>query len=130
VPMVQTRASGQHVPSTQVVSPVWQQATLVPVPQGVLPAGHAAHVPLTQLPLQQSSPASQEPPIDRHVAHLPFVSQRSPLQQSVSTEQSPPLVAQQFPFTQVWPEVQPTQVPVLGAHVRHWLLSQGQLAPL
>jgi hypothetical protein len=33
VPVSQTRASGQHVPFTQVVSPVWQQATLVPVPQ-------------------------------------------------------------------------------------------------
>jgi hypothetical protein len=98
VSVVQTRASGQHVPSTQVVSPVWQQATLVPVPQGVLPAGHAAHVPLTQLPLQHSSP-EQEPPIDRHVAHLPFVSQRSPLQQSVSTEQSPPLDSHAGPHT-------------------------------
>jgi hypothetical protein len=48
----QTRALGQHVPFTQVVSPVLQQATLVAVPQGVLSAGQAAHLRLTQLPLQ------------------------------------------------------------------------------
>ena len=50
----QTRTSGQHVPSTQVVSPLLQQATLVPVPQGVLSAGQAPHLPLlsSQLSLQ------------------------------------------------------------------------------
>jgi hypothetical protein len=62
VPMVQTRALGQHVPFTQV-APVWQHW----VSHGVVPAGHAAHVPLTQLPLQQSVSPEQSPPFCRHI---------------------------------------------------------------
>src|SRR5215218_2178329 len=60
--MVQTRALGQHVPFTQV-APVWQHW----VSHGVVPAGHAAHVPLTQLPLQQSVSPEQSPPFCRHI---------------------------------------------------------------
>jgi hypothetical protein len=49
------------VPFTQV-APVWQHW----VPQGVVPDGHWAHVPLTQLPLQHSLPVVQEVPFGRH----------------------------------------------------------------
>jgi hypothetical protein len=47
VPVPQTCALGQHVPLTQV-APVWQHS----VPQGVVSDGQAAHMLLTQLPLQ------------------------------------------------------------------------------
>jgi hypothetical protein len=47
VPVPHTFAVGQHVPLTQL-APVWQHW----VSQGVLPDGHWAHVPFTQLPLQ------------------------------------------------------------------------------
>jgi hypothetical protein len=59
----------------------------VPTPQ--LMVGHT-HWPLEQLPLQHGSPAAQEPPFDRHVAHLPL-SQRSPLQHCSSLVQCLPL---------------------------------------
>jgi hypothetical protein len=51
----------QHVPSTQV-APVWQHW----VPQGSVPDGHWAHLPLTQLPLQHSLPVVQEVSFGRH----------------------------------------------------------------
>jgi hypothetical protein len=72
------------------------------------------------------------PPLDTHAGpHTPF-KHRSPCAQQVRVVPVPQTRAsgQHDPFTQVWPEVQPTQVPVLESHVRHWLLSQGQLAPL
>jgi hypothetical protein len=91
VPMVQTRALGQHVPFTQVSAVVWQHWVpqgVVPLvhshsqlalrvrpdgqlvtqlpPQSVLPDGQAEHVPLTQLSLQHSSWLVHISPFARH----------------------------------------------------------------
>ena len=57
MPVPHTCASGQHVPSTQV-APVWQHW----VPQGSVPAGHWAHVPLTQMPLRHGVPPGLQVP--------------------------------------------------------------------
>ena len=124
VPVPQTCAFGQHVSLTQV-APVWQHW----VPQGVVPDGQGTHWPLTQLRLQHSLSALQDTLFE--VQHTP-ATHSCPSGQQLALVPVPHtwLVAQQLPLRQVSFEVQPTQVPVLESHLRHWLLSQGQLAPL
>jgi hypothetical protein len=142
VPVPQTRASGQHVPLTQV-APVWQHwvpqtcafgqhvslTQVAPVwqhwvPQGVVPDGQGTHWPLTQLRLQHSLSALQDTLFE--VQHTP-ATHSCPSGQQLALVPVPHtwLVAQQLPLRQVSSEVQPTQVPVLESHLRHWLLSQG-----
>jgi hypothetical protein len=81
----------------------------------------------SQNPLSQHiSPSAQEPPLDRHVAQMPL-SQRSPLQQSLSMPQEPPSDTHAGPHTPSTPHCSPCAqqarvVPVaqtcaLGQHV-------------
>ena len=119
-------AEQTQVPLEQIPE---QQSLLLVHPKSLLTIqATQVDVVVSQTSPEQQSALRAQPasPVGIQLTHFPVVLSQLFEQQSESLVQRPAFAIQQVPVTQVWPDEHfETQVPVPGAHVRHWSASHG-----